>query len=587
MSRSGPQQFSPRLPYESMSRQQQSMGIDEALQPANGPAQDTTMIQRVKMGRASTLISGAFMLSSILGLLQTFLFTYIFGRSIPGEAYLQAYLIPNLIFTVIAGGALSSAFIPVFTMYSVQKKDEQAAWHIASSALNLSVAAMIVFSIIAFILAPALVPLYSRPNEVGLIVTLTRIMLLQAVVLGSGVIVGAILNTKQDFTLTALGTVLYNIGLILGLIPGFLLTFHSRASVPPDSIVYIATFGVVLGAVLQVGVQIPGLFKVKMRYTFTFDWRHPGVIQIGRQMVPRIINAVMLSFSTGVDRYLLSFLSAGLINAYLQAFSILVLPVTLFGSSVSTAAFPTLADYVAKERFERVRQIIMETLRGILFLTVPSAVGLAVLSFPIVQALLEHGNFDLVATQYASIVLFFFAIGLPALAAVEILTRSFYALQDSRTPVTISIIQFILKIALSLILINAAVFGVQWGMGALALSTSIASIYEAILLFVLLSKRVGNFEAAPFVDFAKRLILASGAMAIVLMLVHGSLDGLIDTTSMPRLAVTGIFLALFKLFIELGFGSFVFLIVARLLQMEEMNTGLVRRVLNMLRIPWL
>ena len=183
--------------------------------------------------------------------------------------------------------------------------------------------------------------------------------------------------------------------------------------------------------------------------------------------------------------------------------------------------------------------------------------------------------------------LFFFAIGLPALAAVEILTRSFYALQDSRTPVTISIIQFILKIALSLILINAAVFGVQWGMGALALSTSIASIYEAILLFVLLSKRVGNFEAAPFVDFAKRLILASGAMAIVLMLVHGSLDGLIDTTSMPRLAVTGIFLALFKLFIELGFGSFVFLIVARLLQMEEMNTGLVRRVLNMLRIPWL
>ena len=582
-----PRQFLPGVPYESINRQQQSMGINAVLQPASGPAQDTTMIQRVKMARASTLISGAFMLSSILGLLQTFLFTYIFGRSIPGEAYLQAYLIPNLIFTVIAGGALSSAFIPVFTMYSVQKKDEQTAWHIASSALNISVASMIIFSIIAFILAPVLVPLYSRPNEVALIVTLTRIMLLQAVVLGSGVIVGAILNTKQDFTRTALGTVLYNVGLILGLIPGFLLTFHSRASAPPDYVVYVATFGVVLGAALQVGVQIPGLFKVNMRYTFAFDWRHPGVIQIGRQMVPRIINAVMLSFSTGVDRYLLSFLSAGLINAYLQAFSILVLPVTLFGSSVSTAAFPTLANYAAQERFERVRQIIMETLRGILFLTVPSAVGLTVLSFPIVQALLEHGIFDLVATQYASVVLFFFALGLPALAAVEILTRSFYALQDSRTPVTISVIQFILKIALSLILINAAVFGVQWGMGALALSTSIASIYEAVLLFVLLSRRVGHFDLHPFVEFIKRLILAAGAMAIVLLLLRASLDNLIDTTSMQRLPLTGIFLALFKLFIELGFGSFVFLIVARLLQMEEMNTGLVRRVLNMLRIPWL
>ena len=110
-------------------------------------------------------------------------------------------------------------------------------------------------------------------------------MLVQAIVLGSGVIVGAILNTKQDFTRTALGAVLYNIGLDLGLLPGFFLTFHMRTSSPADAAVYAAAFGV-LGAILQVGVQIPGLFKVKMRYTFAFDRRHPGVIQIMRQMVP-------------------------------------------------------------------------------------------------------------------------------------------------------------------------------------------------------------------------------------------------------------------------------------------------------------
>jgi putative peptidoglycan lipid II flippase len=557
------------------------------LQSATQQAQDTAMIQRVKMARASSLIGGAFMVSSILGLLQTFLFTYIFGRSIPGEAYLQAYLIPNLIYTVIAGGALSSAFIPVFTSYSVQKNDEKTAWHIASSALNISVTCMIAFSIIAFFLAPNLVALYSRPNEVNLIVTLTRIMLIQAVVLGSGVIVGAVLNTKQDFTRTALGTVLYNIGLNLGLLPGFFMTFHMRGGAPTDMAVYTATWGVVLGAILQVGVQLPGLFKVNMRYTFAFDWQHPGVRQIGRQMVPRIINAVMLSFSTAVDRYLLSFLSSGLINAYLQAFSILLLPVSLFGSSVSTAAFPALASYAAKGRFERVRSIIMETLRGILFLTIPSGVGLAVLAFPITQALLEHGNFDLLATQFASVVLFFFALGLPGLAAVEILTRSFYALQDSKTPVTISVVQFILKIALSIILINVAVFGVQWGMGALALSTSIAGTLEALVLFVLLSRRIGSFDMPPFMNFIKRASLASGAMAIVLFILRAVLDHMIDTTSMPKLFIPGIFMALVKLSIELGFGSLVFLIAARLLKMEEMNTGLVRRVLNLLRIPWL
>lgn len=568
------------------------------LLPAAEPAQDTGMIQRVRVARASSLISGALMVSSVLGLVQTFLFTYVFGGGADGDAYLQAYLIPNLIYTVIAGGALSSAFIPVFTYYSVGRKDEKTAWYIASSALNLSVVAMIAFSVAGFFLAPVLVPIYAHgdpPAELDLIITLTRIMLIQAIVLGSGVIVGAILNTKQDFTRTALGAVLYNVGLNLGLLPGFFLTFHSSSTSPASTAVYAATFGVILGAILQIGVQVPGLSKVKMRYSFVFDWRHPGVIQIMRQMVPRIINAVMLSFSTAVDRFMLTFLGAvvathllnGLINEYFQAFSILLLPVSIFGSSVSTAAFPTLAGYVARGRLDRVRSIIMETLRGILFLTIPSAVGLMVLAFPIAQTLLEHGNYTLQNAQFTSVALFFFAIGLPALAAVEILTRSFYALQDSKTPVTISVAQFILKIALSIILINMAAFGVQWGMGALAFSTSIAGILEAIVLFILLSQRIEGFDLRSLMGFFGRATLASIVLAVVLFVLHTGLDQVIDTTSTDKLFIPGILMALTKLLIELGIGSVAFLVVARLLHMEEMNTGLVRRVLNILHVPWL
>jgi len=568
------------------------------LQPAIEPAQDTGMIQRVKVARASSIISGALMLSSILGLVQTFLFTYVFGGGPAGDAYLQAYLIPNLIYTVVAGGALSSAFIPVFSEYSVGRKDDKTAWHIASSSLNLSVVAMITFSVVGFFLAPVLVPIYShgfKSDEINLIVTLTRIMLIQAIVLGSGVIVGAILNTKQDFTRTALGAVLYNVGLDLGLIPGFFLTFHTRATASADAAVYAATWGVILGAVLQLSVQIPGLSKVKMRYTFAFDWRHPGVRKIVRQMIPRMINAVMLSFSTAVDRFFLAFLStavalhvtSGLINEYFQAFSILLLPVSIFGSSVSTAAFPTLAGYVTRGRFDRVRSIIMETLRGILFLTIPSAVGLIVLAFPIAQTITEHGNFTLQDAQYTSVPLLFFAIGLPALAAVEILTRSFYALQDSKTPVTISVAQFILKIALSVILINMAVFGVQWGMGALAFSTSIAGILEALVLFILISQRIEGFDLRALMGFFGRVALASGVLAIVLFVLRLGLDGIINTTNTQKLFIPGILMALVKLLIELGIGSAAFLVVARLLHMEEMNSGLVRRVLNILRIPWL
>ncbi len=478
------------------------------------------------------------------------------------------------------------------------RKDEKTAWHVASSALNLSVIIMVTLSALAMLLAPVIVPLYSPgfpPAQLALITTLTRIMLLQAIVLGSGVIVSAVLNAKQDFSYTALGTVLYNVGLILGLIPGFFLSFHSRSTTPADLAVYSATWGVVLGAILQVGVQIPGLFKVRMRYTFSFDWRHPGVIQIGRQMIPRIINAAMLSFSTSVDRFLLAFLTAvatatvvnGLITEYFQAFSILLLPVSIFGSSVSTAAFPTLASYVARARFDRVRSIITETLRGILFLSIPSCIGLIVLALPVIQVLLEHGRYTLQEAQFTAIPLIFFAVGLPGLAAVEILTRAFYALQDSRTPVVISVAQFILKIALSVILINLAVFGVQWGMGALALSTSVASTLEALVLFVLLYQRIGGFDLRSLLGFIGRAFLAAAVMGGALFVVRTGLDHVIDTTTTNTLIISGILKALLKLLIELGIGSLVFLIMARLLKIEEMNSGPVRRILNRLRISWL
>jgi putative peptidoglycan lipid II flippase len=572
--------------------------VASTLQPAAEAAQDTGMIQRVKVARAAFLITGAFMFSSILGLVRTFLFTYVFGATNFSDSYLQAFLIPNLIFTVVSGGALSSAFIPVFTTYAVGRKDEKTAWHIASSALNLSVIIMITLSALAMLLAPVIVPLYSPgfpPAQLALITTLTRIMLLQAIVLGSGVIVSAVLNAKQDFSYTALGTVLYNVGLILGLIPGFFLSFHSRSTTPADLAVYSATWGVVLGAILQVGVQIPGLFKVRMHYTFSFDWRHPGVIQIGRQMIPRIINAAMLSFSTSVDRFLLAFLTAvatatvvnGLITEYFQAFSILLLPVSIFGSSVSTAAFPTLASYVARTRFDRVRSIIMETLRGILFLSIPSCIGLIVLALPVIQVLLEHGRYTLQEAQFTAIPLIFFAVGLPGLAAVEILTRAFYALQDSRTPVVISVAQFILKIALSVILINLAVFGVQWGMGALALSTSVASTLEALVLFVLLYQRIGGFDLRSLLSFIGRSFLAAAVMGGVLFVVRTGLDRVIDTTTTNTLIISGILKALLKLLIELGIGSLVFLVLARLLKIEEMNSGPVRRILNRLHISWL
>ena len=567
--------------------------------PAAEPAQDTGMIQRVKVARAAFLITGAFFLSSILGLLGTFIFSYDFGATRFSDAYYQAYLIPDLIYTVVTGGALSSAFIPVFTKYSEGLKDEKTAWHIASSALNLATVGVIILAALAMILAPVLVPLYSPgfpPSELALITSLTRIMLLQAIVLGSGVIVGAILNAHHDFTRTALGTVLYNVGQIIGLIPGLILAFHARANTLNNFTIYSATLGVVLGAILQVSVQLPGLSKVRMRYSFAFDWRHPGVQQIVRQMLPRAMNSAMLMFSTGVDRYLLSFLGTvvsatlinGLITDYFNAFSILVLPVSLFGSSVATAAFPTLSSYVARERFDRVRTIIVENLRSILFLAIPSSAGLIILALPIVQTLLEHGpHFTLQAAQFTATTLAFFAISLPALAAIEILVRAFYALSDTKTPVTISLAQFVVKIALSLLLVNFAVLGVQWGMAALSFSTSLAGILEALTLFILLYQRIGGFDLRALTDFLLRTLIATLVMGLVIFSLQQGLDSLLQTTNTTTLGLIGVLQAFVKLSIEIAIGTIAYLFMARRLDIEEVNSGPVRRILNRLHITWL
>jgi putative peptidoglycan lipid II flippase len=568
----------------------------ENFQSAAAPAQDTNMIQRVRIGRATAVLTAAFIASRFLGLLRTSMFAFVFGTSHTSDAYLQAFLIPDLIFNIVAGGALSSAFIPVFTNYMVGDKDEKTAWHIASSALNLAIAVMMVLAFLAIIFARLLVPIYNPgvdAAQLDLIASLTRVMLLQSIALGAGVIVTAVLNARQDFRLPAIGTVVYNVGLILGLIPGLYLAFRGQRN---DTLaVYAATWGVVLGALFQVGIQLPGLRKVGMKYDYkSFDWRHPGVIQIGRQMVPRIVNAAMLYLSTFVDRGLIQLLVVvvafggigGLITQYYQALQLVLLPLGIFGMAVSTAAFPTLAENVAKGRIDRVRNTIMETLRSILFMSIPSSVGLIVLGFPIIQVLLQHGRFSLTDAESTAVPLAFFAVGLAGLASVEILTRSFYALRDSKTPVIVSVGQFILKIALSLVLIDVAVWGTQWGMGALAFSTSIAGLLEAAVLYWLLHLRVG-LPLREIGVFIVRVVLASLAMGVALLVLRFVLDHIpfLNTTLTPALGLLGTIAAILKLLLELFAGVFVYVRASRLLGIEEL--GPVRRVLDRLKLSWI
>ena len=592
----------PRAVPPSMPVVKERVPSSRLVQPAVAPAQDTAMIKKLRIGRASAILMIAFIASRVLGLVRTSMFAATFGTNNFSDAFVQASLLPDTVFNIVAGGALGSAFIPVFTKYMVGEKDERMAWQIANTALTLAIAGLVVFAIIGAIFANPLVWLYSPsyrndPTTLNLMANLTRIMFLQAIILGATVIVGSVLNAKQDFQLPAIGTVLYNVGNIIGLLPGLALTMihHGHNDADATLAVNCAAWGVVLGAALNISIQIPGLAKVGMHYRPNFNWHVPGILQIGRQMVPRVFNASVFSVTTFIDRYLIGSLVVllpvaqiaqidGLTTQYYQATQLVMLPLGIFGMAMSSAAFPTLAEYVAQRRMDRVRSVILDTLRNILFLSIPSSIGLLVLSEPIIQALLAHGSFSIDNARSTAIPLSFFAVGLAGLAAIEILTRSFYAMSDSKTPVTISILQFAWKVVLGLVLLDPfSLISPSWGMGALALSTSLANLGEAVVLFIILNQRVKGLFTPDLLNFIRRVFLASACMGVVTLVVFILLDTL--TASAPTSGLLGIALSLLKLSIELFVGTFIYLRAARFFKIEEL--GPVRRLLDRFKLSWM
>jgi putative peptidoglycan lipid II flippase len=470
--------------------------------------------------RATAIVSGALLLSRVLGLFRTTLFAYTFGLSIEADAFTNAFVFPEIIFNIVAGGALASAFIPVFTSYLIEKNDRRSAWHIASAALNLSIAALTILAIVGFIFTPQILtiilnPIFTRPDqsEANLIVNLTRIMLLQPIFLGGATVAVAILQARQSFVLPAIAQVIYTASLILGILATMA---DNRWGIFGHNLgIYGPALGVVLGAFLQLIIQIPGLRREKMKYRPTFDAFHPGVRQMFRMMVPRLINAAMLYLSVIVNRSLLSILNNdGAVYGYVTAFTLVMLPIGVFGMAVSQASFPTMAAFVAAGEWQRLRDTIMRTLRGVTYLALPSALGLIVLAQPLTQFLLGHGEVDLEKIYVIWQPLIFFSIGLLGLSLVEILVRSFYALHDTRTAVEVSILQFMFVIGLSVLLLD------PMGANGLALATALGSTGEAVVLLLLLRPRVGGLDLRSYGGFFLNTLGASVTAALAALAVY-------------------------------------------------------------------
>ena len=509
-----------------------------------------------QIAEAATLVMALFVVSRALGLVREMVMGAMFGTSGDLDAYLAAARISEMVFLVVAGGALGSAFIPTFADH-LAKDDHAGAWRLASAVANLALIVLTAIAGLMALFAPTLVrtviaPGFAPPQQ-ALTASLLQLTMISTVIFGvSGIVMGA-LNAYQHFLLPALAPSVYNLSIIGGaLLLGPSLGVRGMA------------FGVVVGAMLHLLVQVPGLFKYGARYTPTLGLHSPSVREVGRLMAPRILGTAIIQLNFVVNNSLASGLGEGAVSAINFAWLLMTLPQGIFAQAVGTAAFPTFAEQAARGERAEMRATLAAILRAVFSLCLPATVGLLVLGRPLVGMLFERGAFETSSTDAVTWALAFYALGLIGHAGLEIIARAFYALHDTLTPVWVGGLAMTINVLLSLAL--PGVFGMAgWPPHAgLALANSVATLIELVVLLFLIQRRMDGLEGRRTATAFVKSGLASLAMGAVLLGWQAMLP------NAGTLLVGGGGIAL---------GSATFLGVALLLRVEELQAvlKLVRR----------
>lgn len=444
-----------------------------------------------------------FVASRVLGLLRDVVISHQFGTSRALDAYFAAFNIPDLVFNVIAGGALGSAFIPTFAS-ALAMQDTPRAWRLASAVFNLALVLLTAIAVVLAILAPqvvaATVARDFEPADQALTANLMRWMLITPVVFGLSGIVMGILNSYQHFLLPAAAPVVYNLAIIAGAV------FLS-----PTWGVYGLVAGVIAGAFLHLLIQLPWLVRQRMHYTPTLGLKNRDVYEVGRLMLPRTLGLAAVQINFLVNTILASGLPAGRIAALSYAWHVMLLPEGIVALSLATAVFPTFSAQMARKELDEFRNTFSNVLRTTLYLTIPASAGLFMLGVPLIMLLFQRGKFDAHSTAETAFALQFYTLGLFAHSGLEIITRAFYAMHDTRTPVSISLAAMTLNVLLSVVLVTPL------EQGGLALANSIATILEMLILLVILRRRIGETGDRRLMLSVARILLGTLAMAAVMV----------------------------------------------------------------------
>lgn len=497
---------------------------------------------------AAFVITMAGIFSNLLGLIRDRLLASTFGAGDTLDVYYAAFRIPDLIYNLLILGAMSAAFIPVFTGLRSRENDDEA-WKLTNGIMNLAILFIILVSLVCAIFAPVLMKIITpgfSPEKIDSVVMFTRIMFLSPIFLGISGIMGGVLTSMKHFLIYSIAPLLYNIGIITGIL--FFVKFFGPIGL---------AWGVVFGALMHMLLQYFTVRKLGYQHHLDFRaaWQNKNVRKVFTLMLPRMAGIGINQFNLMIITIFASTLAAGSLAVFSFSQNLASVPLSLFGISFAIAVFPTLAAFAAKDQKAEFVKSFSETFRQILFFVIPLSVFIIVLRAQIVRVVLGSGKFDWEDTILTFQCLGILAFSLFAQSAVQLLARSFYALQDTKTPFYIAIVVEAVNILTVILLIG------RFQILSLAIAFSLANIVQMFLLLFFLRARFEYLDDSNIIRSLIKIVVASFFAGIGIQGTKYLIAALVNLDTF-----FGVFA---QLIISLIVGGAIFITISHLLKLEE------------------
>ncbi len=501
-----------------------------------------------KIAKSASTVSAAVMCSRILGLVREQIFAGMFGAGLAYDAFVVAFRIPNLLRDLFAEGALSAAFITVFTDYDTNKSQKET-WQLASNVLVFFGILLSCLTLLGMFFADSLVHMLASnfsevPGKTELTVLLTRIMLPFLVFISLSAVFMGILNAKGKFFVPAMASAFFNMGSIVGGVSlAFILPEFGYPAITGMAM------GTLLGGVLQLSMQVPTLRKCGFRFTPLLRINDPGLKRIITLMIPAIIGLSPTQINIFINTNFASSCAEGSVSWLNYAFRLVQLPIGVFGVALSIAAMPVLARYAAKKDLNGMKETMVSSLTMVFSLTIPATIGLILLAEPIIRIIFERGAFTSLDTIATANTLSLYAIGLFAYSANKILVPVFYALEDTKYP----LYGAFLAVTSNIIFITLTIDSLQHL--AIALSTSCSMMLNFLFLSTVLYVKTKGYSISYLAVALGKIAMAGAVMATFLFwakdLLHSYLTGNLLQSIPALFLIIGVSAALYGILLQL------------------------------------